>query len=229
MSKDIGDKAKVNAAKEALKFIDNEIILGIGSGTTVEIFLELLGKKIRDEQIKVYGIPTSYQSHIAAVKNGITVVDLFQYPEPDVCVDGADQIDYNFNCLKGGGAALTKEKIVISTSKKVIIIADESKYSSKLDKAVPVEVLPFAYNCVVNKLSQIARKVELRIAEKKLGPVITDNGNFIVDCLIEIDDVEKLEKEINNVPGVIENGLFPSKLIDIVVLGNEVGVKKLTK
>jgi len=220
---------KINAAKEALGFIDDEVVLGIGSGTTVEIFLKLLGKKIRDEGLRIFGIPTSYQSQMAAVKNGIIVVDLFQYPEPDICVDGADQIDYNFNCLKGGGAALTREKIVISTSKKVIIIADESKYSSNLDKAVPVEVLPFAYSYVVNKLKKIAKKVELRKAEKKVGPVITDNGNFIVDCLIEIDDVERIEGEINNIAGVIENGLFPSKLIDVVVLGNKEGAKKLVR
>lgn len=223
------DKAKVNAAKEALNFVDDEVVLGIGSGTTVEIFLKLLGEKIEEEGMVVYGIPTSYQSHIAAVKNGVKIVDLFQHPEPDICIDGADQVDYNFNCLKGGGAALTREKIVISASKKVVIIVDETKYSSKLDKSVPVEVLPFAYSCVVKKLHQIAKKVELRLAEKKLGPVITDNGNFIVDCLIEIDDVERLEREINNIPGVVENGLFPSKMVDVVVLGSESGAKRLTK
>ncbi|RLI70531.1 ribose 5-phosphate isomerase A [Archaeoglobales archaeon] len=222
-------EAKANAAKEALRFIEDGVVLGIGSGTTVEIFLELLGEKIRNEGLNVYGIPTSYQSHIAAIKSGVRVVDLFQYPEPDVCVDGADQIDYNFNCLKGGGAALMREKIVISASKKVIIIADETKYSSKLDKAIPIEVLPFAYACVVNRLYKIAKKVELRIAEKKLGPVITDNGNFIVDCLMEIDDVENLERDLNAIPGVVENGLFPSKLIDFVVLGNENGAKVLQK
>lgn len=223
------EKAKINAAKEALKFIDDETVLGIGSGTTVEVFLKLLGKKIRDEEIVVYGIPSSHQSHISAVKSGIKVVDLLQYPEPDVCIDGADQVDYNFNCIKGGGAALTREKIVISASKKVVIIIDETKYSSKLDRAIPIEVLPFAYRYVTKRLQEMAKKVELRQAEKKIGPVITDNGNFIVDCLIDIEDVEKLEMEINNIPGVVENGLFPSKLIDVVILGDDKGAKILKK
>ena len=219
--------AKFNAAKEALKFIEDEIVLGIGSGTTVAVFLKLLGKKIEEENLKIYGIPSSYQSHFLALNHGIKIVDLNQHPEPDVCIDGADQIDYKLNCIKGGGAALTREKILISASKNVVIIAEEEKYSKKLNKAIPVEVLPFAYPFVFKKLKKICEDIQLRIAEKKLGPVITDNGNFILDCIMEIEDVEVLERDINNIPGVVENGLFPSRLIDTVILGNQNGIKTL--
>jgi ribose 5-phosphate isomerase A len=218
----IGMKGKINAARLALSLVQDGMILGIGSGTTVEIFLELLGERIKKEELEIYGVPSSYQSHISALKNGVKVVDLFAYSDLDLCIDGADQVDAMLNCIKGGGAALTREKIVASASRRVVIIVDESKLSEKLNIAVPVEVLPFACGFVMRRLNEIASEVKLRESEGKVGPLVTDNGNFILDCYFgEIKKPEELEETINSIPGVVENGIFPSHLIDSVIVGNE--------
>ncbi len=214
-------KGKYNAAKIALKLVKDGMVLGIGSGTTVEIFLNLLGEKIRKEEWEIYGIPSSYQSYLLAIKNGIRVVDLINY-EPEICIDGADQVDAKMNCIKGGGAAMTREKIVATASKKVVIIVDESKLAEKLSMPVPVEVLPFAHGHVTRKLKEMGAEVVIRQGSGKIGPVITDNGNFILDCdfgEILDDRVEEVELRINQIPGVIENGIFPKKIVDDVVVG----------
>ncbi len=213
---------KRNAAKLALQLVKDGMVLGIGSGSTVEIFLNMLGEKIRSEGIEIFGVPSSYQSHLVAVKNGIKIVDLFEYDELDLCIDGADQVDAEMNCIKGGGAAMTREKIVAAASKKVVIIVDESKLAEKLSMPVPVEVMPFAYGFVAKKIRGMAKTFELRSGAGKLGPIITDNGNFIIDCDFGvIDDAEKLELEINSIPGVVENGVFPSKIISSVIVGSQ--------
>ena len=214
-------RGKVNAAKKAAGMVEDCSVIGIGSGTTIEIFLEELGRRIKEEELTVYGVPSSYQSHLAALKNGVKIVDLFQYPELDICFDGADQVDENFNCIKGGGAALTREKIVATASKKVYIIVDSSKIVERLNMPVPIEVLPFACGFVEKKLAEIGKPV-IRTGSGKLGPVVTDNGNFIIDCDFgEIKKPEELEREIDEIPGVVESGIFCSKLIDGVIAGYE--------
>ncbi|WP_202320784.1 ribose 5-phosphate isomerase A [Archaeoglobus neptunius] len=212
---------KFNAAKLALEVVRDGMVLGIGSGSTVEIFLNLLGERIRREEMEIYGVPTSYQSYFTALRNGIKIVDL-EY-EPEVCIDGADQVDAKMNCIKGGGGALTREKIVASASKKVVIIVDESKLVEKLSMPVPVEVLPFGYPYVVKKLHDMGcSEIRLRHGSGKVGPVITDNGNFVLDCnfgVLEDERVERLEEKIKTVRGVLENGIFPKKIIDRVIVG----------
>jgi ribose 5-phosphate isomerase A len=211
---------KYNASKLALSLINDEMTIGIGSGSTVEVFLNLLGERIRDEGLRIYGIPSSYQAMLAGLKNGIILTDLVDR-EPDICIDGADQVDSKLNCIKGGGAALTREKILAFASKKVFILVDESKLVEKLSMPVPVEVLPFAYGYVFRKLSTICRP-KLREGKGKVGPVITDNGNFIVDCDFGvIENPEALDRELDSIAGILENGIFPSKLIDAVIVGND--------
>lgn len=219
---------KVNASRLALELIKDGLVLGIGSGKTVEIFLNLLGEKIKKEGIKVYGVPSSYQSMLLAIKNGIKIVDLAE-SEPDICVDGADQVDAKLNCIKGGGGAMTREKIVASASGRVVIIVDESKLSEKLSIPVPIEVLPFAYGYVLRKLSKIC-KPKLREGSGKVGPVITDNGNFIIDCDFGvIEEPKKVEYELKSIPGVLETGIFPSEMIDAVIVGNSESAKIVKK
>ncbi len=219
----MGSDGKYNAAKLALELVKDGMVLGIGSGSTVEIFLNLLGKRLKKEEMEIYGVPTSYQSHFAAIRNGIKIVDLLEHSEPDLCIDGADQIDSKMNCIKGGGGAMTKEKIVACASKKVVIIVDESKLVEKLSMPVPVEVLPFAYGYVSKKLKELgAAEIRLRHGSGKVGAVITDNGNLIVDCdfgVIPDKNVERCEMEINSIPGIVENGIFPKKIIDDVLVG----------
>jgi len=219
---------KLNAAKEAVKFVKDGMVIGIGSGSTVEIFLNELGKRIKNEGIEVFGVPSSYKSHLVAIKNGIKIVDLFQYSELDLCIDGADQIDQNLNCIKGGGGALTREKIIASASKKFIIIADESKLVDKLNMPIPIEILPFAYGFVVKAIKELGGECLMRECKGKLGPIISDNGNFIVDCSFGvIDKPRELEIRLNNIPGVIENGIFCNDMIDKVIIGSKNGFKIL--
>ncbi|MEM2726961.1 MAG: ribose-5-phosphate isomerase RpiA [Archaeoglobaceae archaeon] len=219
---------KYNASKLALSLIKDEMTIGIGSGSTVEVFLNLLGERIKNEGLRIYGIPSSYQAMIAGVKNGIILTDLIE-KQPDVCVDGADQVDSKLNCIKGGGAALTREKILACASKKVIILVDESKLAEKLSMPVPVEVLPFAYGYALKRLSSIC-KPNLREGKGKVGPIITDNGNFILDCDFGvIENPEEIEKELNSIAGVIENGIFPSKLINAVIVGSGSSAKILNR
>jgi len=219
--------SKLNAARKAAELVDDGMVIGIGSGSTVELFLKELGKRIESEDIEVWGVPSSYQSHLLAAENGITVVDLFQFPELDLCIDGADQIDPAFNCIKGGGGALTREKIVASASDKFVVIADSSKLVEKLSMPVPMEIIPFAYGYVARKISELGGNIELRQGKGKVGPVVSDNGNFIADCDIAIEDAEKLEKELNNIPGVVENGIFPARMVDSVIIGYENGARML--
>ncbi|MET1123724.1 MAG: ribose-5-phosphate isomerase RpiA [Archaeoglobaceae archaeon] len=219
---------KERAAKTAAELVEDGMILGIGSGSTVELFLRFLGERIRRERLRVYGVPSSYQSHIIAVSCGIRVVDLFEYGELDLCVDGADQVDARMNCVKGGGAAMTREKVVAAASRRVVIIVDESKLAEKLSMPVPVEVLPFAYGYVARRLEERAKEVKLRTGSGKVGPLITDNGNFILDCDFGvISEPKKLELELNSIPGVIENGVFPADIVDSVVVGSNAGARIL--
>lgn len=226
------EAAKVNAAEVAAKLVKDGQVLGIGSGSTVEYFIKLLGKRIRSEELEVYGVPSSFQSYFLALSNGIRVVSLDEFSVLDLTVDGADEVDMSLNLIKGGGGALTREKIVASAAKKFVVIVDWTKKVFLLGERfpVPVEVLPFAYSFVCRRLRELGGEPVLREAKSKLGPIITDNGNFIVDTRFQrINNANKLEKEINNVPGVIENGIFPSSLVDIVYIGHVNGVEVLKR
>ncbi len=222
-------RAKLNCAKEAVKLVEDGMVLGIGSGSTVELFLKELGKRIKAEELEIYGVPSSYQSHLLAVEVGIRVVDLFQYPELDLCIDGADQIDSSLNCVKGGGGALTREKIVASASNKFVVIADESKLVDVLSMPIPLEILPFAYGFVAKEIEKIGGICNLRTGKGKVGPVISDNGNFIADCEFgEVRDPKELESKLRGIPGVVENGLFCG-MVDRVIVGTDDGVRFLEK
>jgi ribose 5-phosphate isomerase A len=220
--------SKLNAARKAIEYIEDGLVVGIGSGTTVEIFIKELGKKIVNENIEITGVASSLKSHMLAVESGIAVSDLIQFPEPDIYVDGADQIDLQFNCIKGGGAALTREKIVAHASKKFVVIVDSSKIVEKLHMPVPVEIIPFAYGYVEKKIRQCGGRITLREGGGKFGPVVSDNGNLIADCDFGVlNEPEELEKTINFIPGVLENGIFSKEIVDSVIAGEEGGVKVL--
>jgi ribose 5-phosphate isomerase A len=144
-----------------------------------------------------------------AIEAGIPLTTLAQNPELDLAIDGADQIDSNLYAIKGGGAAHTREKIVSVSAKRFLVVADESKTSVQLDKAVPIEVLPFAKELVIRKIQELGGKPELRLALRKDGPVITDNGNFVLDSNFGIiNKPEALALKISSIPGVVEHGLF---------------------
>ncbi len=215
-------------AKKALEFLEDGMVLGLGSGTTVREFIRLLAEKIKDG-MRIEVIPTSLDTHIMVVEIGIRVTDLMEHPEPDICIDGADQIDRNFNLIKGGGGALTREKIVAFSSKKFVVIADESKLVERLNMPVPVEILPFACGSVKHRIERMGFRLKWREGEGKLKPIISDNGNVIADVDAGIIDNPSEMEEMLRIPGVIENGIFPHDVVDAVVVGKMDGAVILKK
>ena len=226
------EEAKKRAALEAVKHVKDGFIVGLGSGSTAAYAIDALGERIKRESMSILGIPTSYQAFLLAVKHGITVTTLEEYPVIDVTIDGADQIDAKLNLIKGMGGALTREKIVASASKQNIIIADESKKVKVLGESnypVPVEVLPFAISLVKRRIEEIGGKPVLREGKGKVGPVITDNGNVVVDASFGlIGNAAELELKLKMIPGVVETGLFVG-LADIVYIGKSSGVEKIER
>jgi ribose 5-phosphate isomerase A len=226
------EEAKRNAALEAVKHVKDGFIVGLGSGSTAAYAIEALGERIRRERLSVLGVPTSYQAFLLAVKHGIAVTTMEEHPTINLTIDGADQIDANLNLIKGMGGALAREKIVASASKQNIIIADESKRVKVLGEnghSVPVEVLPFAISLAKRKIEEIGGKPVLREGKGKVGPVITDNGNVIIDAVFGL--VEKpatLEERLKMIPGVVETGLFVG-LADMAYVGTSSAVEKLVR
>ncbi|MEM3000553.1 MAG: ribose 5-phosphate isomerase A [Candidatus Bathyarchaeia archaeon] len=226
------EEAKRKAALAAIKHVEDGVVVGLGSGSTAAYAIEALGERIKHEKLKLLAVPTSYQAFLLAVNNGIAVTTLDEHPVIDVTIDGADQIDPKLNLIKGMGAALAREKIVASASKLNIIIADETKKVRVLGEnshPVPIEVLPFAITPVKRKIEALGGKAILREGKGKLGPVITDNGNAIIDAVFGlIDNAAELELKLKMIPGVIETGLFVN-LTDIAYIGTSSIVEKIEK
>ena len=220
---------KENVGKKAADLIKDGQIVGLGTGSTTHYFIRHLGERIKNEELNILGIPTSYQSLIIAREAGINTTTLDEY-DIDVAVDGADEVDENLNLIKGGGAAHTLEKLVDSSAKKFIVIVDDSKMVKQLGEfPVPIEIIPEALRIVKESLIDMGGKPELRMGVQKDGPVITDNGNFIVDTKFDsIRNPQKLEKELNILPGVVENGIF-TNLVDKVIIGSPSGIKEINK
>ncbi len=203
---------KMKAAKAVIEYVKDGMVLGVGSGTTVTYFIEELGKRISKDNLEILTVPSSYDTRFKLVEKGIKITTLEEYSALDLAVDGADEIDQDLNLIKGGGGCLFLEKIVADAAEEFMVIADEGKLVGRLGEKnpVPVEVHPFAFSHVVKRIESMGGKPVVRAANKgKVGPVITDNGNFILDVKFhEIKDPKNLEKELNLIPGVIENGLF---------------------
>lgn len=225
------NEQKKRAAEAAIKHIETDQVVGIGSGTTVEIFIKLLKKRILSEKIKITTVPTSYQSEFLLMQEKIPITSLNEYPELDIAVDGADEIDPTLNLIKGGGGALTQEKIIDSNAKLFIVISDDSKRVQHLGQKMPVplEVMPVAVKSVMRRLTRFSSQFSIREAVRKMGPVVTDNGNFIIDVSIsDIKNPKRLEMELNNIPGIVENGLFID-MAHIVYYGTIDGVIEKTR
>lgn len=225
------EKAKRNAALEAVKHAKDGFVIGLGSGSTAAYAIEAIGDRIKKEELCVYGVPTSYQAFTLAVKHKIPITTLEEHPILDLTIDGADQIDEKLNLIKGMGGALAREKIVASASKKLIIVADESKKVKILGEKnhpVPIEALPFAVPFVTRKIKEIGGSSLLREGTKKVGPVITDNGNVIIDAYFGlIQEPKKLEQKLKFIPGIVETGLF-IKMANVAYIGKRSGIEKLT-
>lgn len=225
-------KVKLIAARSALEKTPTTGAIGLGSGSTIAVFAKELGRLISEGTHDVCVVPSSYQAYQLAVRYQIPLTNLDSNPELVVTFDGADEVDKNLNLTKGGGGALFQEKVVASASKKLIIIVDESKLVDKLasKSLIPIEVLPFSVGVVQRKISTLGIEPILRMAEKKMGPVVTDNGNFIIDLkfLKPIDDPAKLAVDLKMISGVVETGLFVG-MTDEVHVGRADGAYILKK
>ena len=218
---------KKQAGYRAVELVKAGPVVGLGAGSTTHYFIQRLGEKIKEEEMEILGIPTSYQSLFLARESGITMTTLDEH-NVELAVDGADEVDPQFNLIKGGGAAHTLEKIVDSSAEKFIVIVDSSKLVDELGAfPVPVEVIPQAFRVVAERLEDMGGKPKLRMAERKDGPVITDNGNFVLDIQFQkISDPAALENELNTIPGVVENGIFTG-VVDEVMVGTLQGLQIL--
>ncbi len=223
---------KQNAALEAVKHVKDGFIVGLGSGSTAAFAIEALGERIKTENLHIMGIPTSYQAFLLAVECKIPITTLDEHPVIDVTIDGADQLTPELNLIKGGGAALAREKIVASATKLNVIIADQNKKVQLLgenNQFVPIEVLPFALPIVKETIVAIGGKPLVREGKGKLGPTITDNGNAVIDAYFgEIVNPAELAVKVKMVPGVVETGFFIG-LTDVVYLGTSGPVEKIEK
>ena len=218
------DQQKQAVAQAALKYIEENAIIGVGTGSTVNFFIQaLLAAPIR---VKA-AVSSSVASAELLRKGGIEVMDLNDSGALDVYVDGADEVTADLHMIKGGGAALTREKIVAAASRQFVCIADGSKLVKKLGKfPLPVEVIPMARSYVARELTQLGGVPEWRVRDGR--PVVTDNGNAILDVYeLNITDPVALESQINQIAGVVCNGLFARRGANILLLAEPDGVRTI--
>ena len=210
-------------ADAAIKEVKSEMILGLGSGSTAALMIKSLAEEIRLGRLKkIKGVATSFQSEVLALELGIPLIDLASVSEIDLAIDGADEVDPKFQLIKGGGACHVREKLVAAKANKLLIVVDQTKMVKNLNKVfpLPIEVLPNAWKQVKDVIFGMQGSSTLRMAQKKAGPVVTDQGNLILDVLFDegISNPKDIEMRLNNIPGVLENGLFVD-LTDKVLVG----------
>ncbi len=220
---------KARAAEAALAYVEDGMILGLGSGSTAEIFVRLLGERIKAEGIRVQGVPTSGATEAAAEAAGVPLIPVEHAQRIDVTVDGADEVDGRFRLIKGGGGCLLREKIIADASDLMIVVVDETKLVARLGAfPLPIEVEPFGFTITAKKVFDALRRagvkqpdVTLRRRGDGLEPFVTDGGHYILDCACaEIPEPELAAAELIDLPGVIEHGLFID-LARIVIVGEE--------
>jgi ribose 5-phosphate isomerase A len=217
---------KQRAAEAAVEYVKDGMIVGLGTGSTTEFAVKKLGERVRDG-LAIRGIPTSDVTKVQAEEEGIPLIDFSETMYIDLTIDGADEIDVNLNMIKGGGAALLREKIVASASKEEIIIVSHEKFVKQLGSfPLPVEVIPFGWQVIFNQLETLGGSPDLRL--KQGQPLRTDQGNYIIDCRFrQIIDAAQLEQWLNMIPGVVENGLFTGLCTRMIMAeGEKIVVKE---
>jgi ribose 5-phosphate isomerase A len=216
------DEAKRRAGESAAAVVTDGLVVGLGTGSTAAHAVRALGERV-DDGLEIRGIPTSFQSRELAREAGIPLTTLDE-ASPDVAIDGADQVA-DGTLVKGGGAAHASEKIVDAAADRLLVVVDPSKEADELDVPVPVEVLPDARRPVASRVESLGGDPTLRAAERKDGPVVTDNGNLVLDCEFgTIADPESLAASLSAVPGVVEHGLFVG-LADEIHVGTATDVR----
>jgi ribose 5-phosphate isomerase A len=216
------------AALKAVEYIKDDMVVGLGTGTTAFYAIEKLGAMVK-EGLRIKAVSSSLASARQAIAAGIPQAGMIEINGVDVYIDGADEVDNQFNLVKGGGGALTREKILAYNSQLFIVIIDDSKLSPTLGRfPVAVEMVPFGYNLAIPHLEALGCKATVR--QLKDNFYKTDNGNWIIDCQFQtITDPHELEQSIHAIPGVVECGLFPNSWVDMVISGNEDGTVRSLK
>jgi ribose 5-phosphate isomerase A len=212
---------KQEVGRAAAAQVKSGTVVGLGTGSTTAYAIQFIGDRIASGDLTdIKGIPTSFQASVLAKQHGIPLATLDEVDHIDIAIDGADEVDPQMNLIKGGGAAHTREKVVDGLAERFIVVVDSSKLSDKIGTifALPVEVIPMAIAPVTRALEKLNGKVEMRMGIKKDGPVITDQGNMVLDVTFNgIDNPAEMEKTINNIPGVLENGLFVGLATEVLI------------
>jgi len=234
---DLQDRMKQAVAEAAVEQIRDGMVLGLGSGSTAALMIQALGAKLRRGDLHdIVGVTTSFQGEVLAAELGIPLKSLNAIDRIDLAIDGADEVDPSFQLIKGGGACHVQEKLVARRADRFVVVVDSTKLVDTLNLGflLPVEVLPGAWRQVQAQLKEMGAEAQLRMAVRKAGPVVTDQGNLVLDAKFAggITNPASLEKEINNLPGVLENGLFVD-ITDQVLVGEILdgvpGVRDLAK
>jgi len=217
------DQEKEAAARASLRFVKDGQVVGLGTGSTASHFIKLLGEQVKNG-LRVRGIPTSVRSRELAESLGIPLTTLDECQEIAVTVDGADEVDPQLRLIKGGGGALLREKIVASATQQMVVVADATKQVQRLGKfPLPVEVIKFAQALVAKRISALGAAVQLRTGTDG-KPFMTDENNHILDCRFgEIQDPDGLARQLSDMPGVVEHGLFIGMAsVVLFARGNEI-------
>ena len=234
---DLQTQMKQAVATAAVAQIRDGMVLGLGSGSTAALMIQELGARLKRGELRdITGVTTSFQGEVLAAELGIPLQSLNAIQRIDLAIDGADEVDPSLQLIKGGGACHVQEKLVARRADRFVVVVDATKLVNTLNLGflLPVEVLPGAWRQVKGQLKEMGGEAELRMAVRKAGPVVTDQGNLVLDVTFAggISDPAHLEKEINNLPGVLENGLFVN-LTDQVLVGEIVdglaSVRELVK
>ena len=228
MDKTEQDRLKKAAGIEAAKLVENGMTAGLGTGSTVRFFVDELGRRVKEEGLEFTGVTTSRRTKEQAEGYGIRIVDIDQVDHIDVTIDGADEVDKNFNGIKGGGAALLWEKIVAVNSRRIVWIVDESKVVDTIGRfPLPVEVIPFGERHVLDRFKERGYNPVLRM-DGQGQPVPTDEHNHIIDLHLErIEHPQDLAQDLITTVGVVEHGLFLN-MVDTVIVGDPNGPRVMT-
>jgi ribose 5-phosphate isomerase A len=201
---------KEQVAKEAINYIKDGMIIGLGTGSTANLFIDFLSAKVKQESLNIKVVASSTVSQIRAINSGLSYISLDQIESIDLYIDGADEVTKELEVLKGRGYDLVREKLLAKTSKQFIVIGDKSKMVAKIGEKfpIPIEITPIAWKIAKKLITEISQKCDLRPNAAGDAYAITSYGNYVLDCEFKYDDLYKLASEISQIPGVIEHGIF---------------------
>ena len=219
---------KEKAAESVVSMVEDGMVVGLGTGSTAELAIMKLGERVKVEELEILGVPTSLRTEMVAIESGIRVTTLSEHPSLDISIDGADQVDLQLNLVKGGWGSHTKEKIVSYAAKRFVICVDDSKMVKRLNKPVPLEVLPYAVKVVEAQVKRLGGVTVLRQDGNRGGYFITEGGNLILDVdLGTINNPEEMSMALSSIVGSVEHGIFTNA--SEVHVGDDEGVEILKK